>query len=217
MSLDFDELAEKTIQSQYGASPHIVGIVKSSQKQLDPTGDIETFYDEVFNPKTAEGVGLDIWGRIVGANRYLTVDSEEVFGFYGSYLLPFDQAPFQGEGATNRYRMTDLAYRDLVFLKAAANIGNATLPSIKSILSTLFDEPVYVFNIAPMKVRVVFPFYLTVYQLALLQTYGILNLGAGVDWEMYQVEDEATFGFAGSGLQPFDQGIFQPYGIQTPY
>lgn len=216
MSLDFKELSEKTIQSQYGASPHITGIIDSSQKQLDPTQDIETFYDEVFNPKTAEGVGLDIWGRIVGANRYLTVDSEDVFGFDGSYLLPFDQAPFTGEGATNRYRMTDPAYRDLVFLKAAANIGNATLPSIKSILSTLFDKPVYVFNVAPMKVRVVFTFYLTVYQVALLKTYGILNLGAGVDWEFYQVEDDATFGFSGSELQPFGQGVFQPYGIQTP-
>ena len=70
MSLDFNDLALRTIQSQYGASPHIIGIVEAAAKQLDPTGDIKTFYDKVFNPLTAEGVGLDIWGRIVGASRY---------------------------------------------------------------------------------------------------------------------------------------------------
>ena len=83
MNLDFNELAEKTIQSQYGASPHIIGIVKAAAEQLDPSADIETFYNEVFNPKTAHGVGLDIWGRIVGADRYLTVENEDFFGFLG--------------------------------------------------------------------------------------------------------------------------------------
>ena len=77
MNLDFNDLALRTIQSQYGASPHIIGIVEAAAKQLDPTGDIQTFYTKVFNPLTAEGVGLDIWGRIVGASRYLTVDNED--------------------------------------------------------------------------------------------------------------------------------------------
>ena len=73
MSLDFNDLALRTIQSQYGASPHIIGIVEAAAKQLDPTGDIQTFYDEAFNPLTAHGVGLDIWGRIVGASRYIRI------------------------------------------------------------------------------------------------------------------------------------------------
>ena len=214
MSLDFNELAEKTIQSQYGASPHIIGIVKAAAEQLDPTGDIETFYNKVFNPKTAEGVGLDIWGRIVGADRYLTVDNEEFFGFLGSLLDPFDQSPFFVSGATDRFRLTDDAYRTLIFLKAAANIGNATLPSIKEILTSLYEEPVIVLNIGNMKVRIVFEFYLTPYQRALFAEYGVLNLGAGVDYEYYQIDPKGTFGFNGSNLQPFGQGIFQPYNIQ---
>ena len=214
MSLDFNDLALRTIQSQYGASPHIIGIIEAAAKQLDPTGDIKTFYDKVFNPLTAEGVGLDVWGRIVGASRYLTVDNEDFFGFYGSMLNPFNQAPFYVEGDTNRFRLTDPAFRNLIFLKAAANIGNATLPSIKEILTSLFDDPVLVMNIGTMKIRIVFTFYLSAYQRALLREYGVLNVGAGVDYEYYQIDPTQTFGFNGSDLQPFNQGIFQPYPMQ---
>ena len=214
MSLDFNELAEKTIQSQYGASPHILGIVKAAAAQLDPTGDIRTFYNEVFNPLTAHGVGLDIWGRIVGASRYLTVDNEDFFGFYGQQLNPMNQAPFYNEGDTSVFEMTDEAFRTLIFLKAAANIGNATLPSIKQILTALFEDTVLVMNIGNMKVRVVFEFFLTPYQRAIFQNYGLLNLGAGVGFEYYQIDPAETFGFNGSGLQPMNQGIFEPYPIQ---
>jgi hypothetical protein len=214
MNLDFNDLALRTIQSQYGASPHIIGIVEAAAKQLDPTGDIQTFFDKVFNPLTAEGVGLDVWGRIVGASRYLDVENEDFFGFYGQQLNPFNQAPFYITGDTNVFRMNDTAFRTLIFLKAAANIGNATLPSIKEILSKLFDDPVLVMNIGEMKVRIVFTFYLTANQRALFREYGILNLGGGVGFEYYQIDPQGTFGFDGSGLQPFNQGIFQPYDIQ---
>ena len=214
MSLDFNDLALRTIQSQYGASHHIIGIVEAAAKQLDPTGDIQTFYNKVFNPLTAEGVGLDIWGRIVGASRYLPVDNEDFFGFYGQNLNPMNQAPFFNTGDTDLFRLTDEAYRTLIFLKAAANIGTATLPSIKEILTALFEKPVLVMNIGEMKIRIVFTFYLSAYQRALLREYGVLNVGAGVGMEYYQIEPQNTFGFNGSNLQPFNQGIFQPYPIQ---
>ena len=214
MSLDFEDLALQTIQSQYGASPHIIGIVSGAAKSLNPVEDIKTFYDMIFNPLTAKGVGLDIWGRIVGASRYLTVDNEDFFGFRGSLLNPFNQAPFYVHGDTNHFRLSDEAYRALIFLKAAANIGNATLPSLKQTLSTLFENPVLIMHIGEMKVRVVFTFYLSAYERALFKEYGLLNLGAGVGFEFYQIEPDETFGFNGSGLQPFGQGVFQPYQIE---
>ena len=49
---------------------------------------------------------------------------------------------------------------------------------------------------------------------ALFKEYGLLNLGAGVGFEFYQIEPDETFGFNGSGLQPFGQGVFQPYSIE---
>ena len=166
MNLDFNDLALRTIQSQYGAS------------------------------------------------RYLPVDNEDFFGFYGQNLNPMNQSPFFNTGDTDLFRLTDEAYRTLIFLKAAANIGTATLPSIKEILTALFDEPVLVMNIGEMKVRVVFEFFLTPYQRAIFETYGLFNLGAGVGFEYYQIDPAQTFGFSGSGLLPMNQGVFQPYPIQ---
>ena len=69
-------------------------------------------------------------------------------------------------------------------------------------------------NVGEMKIRIVFTFYLSAYQRALLREYGVLNVGAGVGMEYYQIDPDQTFGFNGSGLLPFNQGIFQPYTIQ---
>jgi hypothetical protein len=47
----------------------------------------------------------------------------------------------------------------------------------------------------------------------LLKRYGLFNLGAGVGWEYYIIDQQQTFGFDGSGMQNFDNGIFAPYDI----
>jgi hypothetical protein len=215
IDLDFDELAERTIQSQYGTSPHVRGIIERFAKLIAPTADIKTFYEKIFDPRTAEGVGLDIWGIIVGASRYIDVESEDFFGLYGSTLQPFDNAPFYYvQGSTNVYRMADNAFRELIFLKAYANIADATMPSIKFVLNQLFDKGVIAIKAGHMYIRIIFLSYdIETYSLAMLKKYGLLNLGAGVGWEYLMVDPNQTFGFAGSGLQPFNQGVFRPYDI----
>lgn len=215
IDLDFKVLAEKTILSQYGTSPHIQGIIDSFRKWIDPTADIKTFYEKIFDPRTAEGIGLDIWGVIVGATRYVEVDSEDFFGFLGSNLQPLDNAPFYYEkGATQLYKMADNAFRELIFLKAWANISDATLPNIKRVLNAIFPGGGVAINAGNMKIRVIFFSYsIAPYTLALLKRYGFLNLGAGVGWEYYLIDPAETFGFDGSGLQPFNQGVFAPYDI----
>jgi hypothetical protein len=66
-----------------------------------------------------------------------------------------------------------------------------------------------------MKLRIIFLSYeVQPYSLAIFKKYGLLNLGAGVGWEYYIINPGETFGFDGSGMQPFDQGIFSPYDIQ---
>ena len=215
IDLDFKVLAEKTILSQYGTSPHIQSIIDSFRKLIAPTADIKTFYEKIFDPRTAEGVGLDIWGVIVGVNRFLDVDTEDFFGFNGSNLHPFDQYPFYyEEGATRTYRMADNAFRELIFLKAWANIADATMPSIKFVLNKLFPKGGIAIMAGHMHLRVIFLSYeVPQYSLAMLKKYGLLNIGAGVGWEYYIVDPQETFGFDGSGMQPFDNGIFAPYDI----
>jgi hypothetical protein len=74
---------DATIQSQYAASPTITALVEGFNAQIDPRSEVQTFYDRIFNPRTAEGVGLDIWARIVGVERNIYVeDLSENFGFF---------------------------------------------------------------------------------------------------------------------------------------
>lgn len=215
MIIDFVDLALRTIQSQYGTSPHIVGIIEKFRARIDPTTDIETFYHDYFDPRTAVGVGLDIWGEIVGASRNIEVDETEYFGFQGSLLHPFDQAPFYYEkGATNIYRLPDDAFRQLIFIKAWANISDATLPNVKYVLQKIINNNITIINMGDMTVRVLFLTYdVKPFELAMLKQYGLQNLGAGVGWDYYIIDPKETFGFEGSGLQNFDNGIFAPYNV----
>ena len=77
-----------------------------------------------------------------------------------------------------------------------------------SLLDRLFDGTVYVLDHQNMTIRVVFEFYADAIQTAILQNYGLLARGGGVGWEWYQIDPATTFGFDGSALQPFNQGIF---------
>ena len=214
MSVNFEELGYKTIQSQYSSSPHIMGIVEAFRQEIDPTADILDFFIKYFDPRTARGIGLDIWGIIVGIGREIEVADTDFFGFYGSDLTPFDNSPFYYEGATKIYKLQDEAYRELIFLKAYANISDATMPNIKYLLNELLGEKVVAIQVDVMQIRVIFLSYdIEPYSIAILKQYGLLNLGAGVGWEYYIIDPEQTFGFDGSGLQPFDQGIFAPYNV----
>jgi hypothetical protein len=216
MSIDFEELGQETIQSQYSSSPHIMGLVEEFRKQIDPTADIEEFYKKFFDPRTARGIGLDIWGIIVGIGREIEVDENDFFGFFGSGLTPMDNSPFYYEGATKIYKLQDEAYRELIFLKAYANISDATMPNIKYVLNKLLPNGAIAIEAEHMKLRIIFLSYeVQPYSMAIFKKYGLLNLGAGVGWEFYIIDPAETFGFDGSLMQQFDQGIFAPYDVQT--
>jgi hypothetical protein len=215
--------ALEPVQSQYAASPRILALLVRKAALLDPGRDLMEWYDKEFNPKTAEGVGLDIWGRIVGIGRKLWVENTEFFGFHGQNLQNFDQAPFWIQSlASGQVNLSDEAYRFLIFYKAAANIGESTMQALNSLLNALFAETrgqgtCYVLETGPMHIMAVFNFYLTPYELALLQQYGLLDRPAGVGFGWYQHDPQEMFGFAGQELQNFDNGIFTPFTVQQAY
>ena len=62
---------EQTIISQYANSATISQLVRNMNTYLDPRADFDTFFDFVWNVDTAQGFGLDIWGRIVNIRREL--------------------------------------------------------------------------------------------------------------------------------------------------
>jgi hypothetical protein len=70
-----------TFASQYANSPIIMGLVERFFGAADQTENLELFYDDIWNIATAQGYGLDVWGRIVGINRILEVVDTAWFGF----------------------------------------------------------------------------------------------------------------------------------------
>ena len=211
---------EKTIISQYGNSPTILQLVQNMNAYLDPRADFDAFFDYVWNVDTAQGFGLDIWGRIVNIRRELQIPNAPVyFGFKdalpGSY--PFDEAPFYDgtPPATQTYKLADDAYRKLILTKALANIASSNAPSLNQLLQNMFADRgrCYVNDMGGMQFRYTFEFDLTPQEYAIVTQSGVLPRPAGVNAILFQ-SALPLFGFSEAGLSaaPFGQGVFIPQG-----
>lgn len=88
----------ETILSQYANSDRITGLIETFFDAVNQTANFDAFYDKIFNLDTAEGYGLDCWGRIVGINRVLQVANVQWFGFAEALpgSLSFGDARFNG-------------------------------------------------------------------------------------------------------------------------
>jgi len=175
-----------TIISQYANSPILTSIITSFAAAMDQTGNFKSFYDNIWNIATAQGVGLDIWGRIVGVKRTIQVSNAEWFGFYqqrpgvgGWYTggSPF----YSGQPLTSNFDLTDTAYRTLIMAKAAYNISDCSIPSINKLLLSLFPGRgnAYVTE-GHMSMTYTFTFPLTSVELAIVGQSGVLPQQAGV-------------------------------------
>jgi hypothetical protein len=132
-----------TVISQYANSPILTDLILNIDAYLDQTANLEAFFDFVMNLDTAQGHGLDVWGRIVGVNRVLQVQVGDWFGF--DEAMPgvgtFGQSAFySGAPLTSNFTLSDQAYRQLILAKAAANITNGSIPAINRILMGLFPN-----------------------------------------------------------------------------
>ncbi|MFT8891794.1 MAG: DUF2612 domain-containing protein [Acetobacter papayae] len=180
------ENISQTILSQYANSPALCGIIDAWNQALDPAALIDQWYALVWNVKTAQGYGLDVWGRIVGVSRVLSIESVDYLGWREANDLTeegFDQAPwYSGSDATSNYRLSDDGYRQLIYAKAFANISDGSVLSINTILTTLFvgQGDAYVRDNGDMTMTYVFRFVPTDVQVSIIQNSGVLPRPAGV-------------------------------------
>lgn len=130
----------ETILSQFDNSPRLLALLTAYNAQVDPSVDIAALYEQVFDPRTATGWGLDVWGRIVGIGRVIQLDaSGAVFGFDRSSLRPFGQGTFYRRAVNSNFRLADEAYRLLIFFKAAVNITDGSLRDLNRLLAWFFE------------------------------------------------------------------------------
>lgn len=210
---DAPTLADRTVISQYANSPTLRQLIRNMDEYINPDTDFDAFYNYVWNVETAQGFGLDIWGRIVGVGRMLTIPGNETYLGYNEALnwQPFNQAPFYtGVQSTQTYRLADDAYRKLILVKALANISDCTSPSLNRLLSNLFAGRgrCYVSDTGKMEFRYVFEFALEPYEIAILTQSGAIPKPAAVQANVLQVDLPNTFGFNEALMQPFGSGVF---------
>lgn len=186
---------EKTIISQYGESSSITQLVRGIDHYLDPRADIELFIDQVWNINTATTWGLDVWGKIVGIERYIEIP---------------DTIPIPPGSETRTFYIPDNDYRSYILFKCATNITDCSSPSINNLLSNKFRSRgrAYVQDIGAMTMQYVFEFYLTYWEQALLEKKVIIPKTTGVFINVSIIPPIDTFGFFGSNFQPFNQAPF---------
>lgn len=205
-------LAVVTVASQYANSPTLMQLIDNMRQYFDPRADIEAFYNYVWNVDTAQGFGLDIWGKIVGVGRDLTVPiaGSNYFGFEQGGDQPFGQAPFySGQPTTTTYTLDDASYRTLVLVKALSNISICSAQSINQQLRNLFPGRgrCYVNDFRDMTMRLTFEFELTSYEIAILTQSNAITRPAAVEI-MVSYSLNSKFGFKEGDGEPFGQGTF---------
>lgn len=182
-----------TIISQYANSPTITALIESFFDCVDQTNNMSDFFDNVMNIETAQGQGLDVWGRIVGVSRTLQLpQSEKFFGFEeqsGVTVSPFNQSAFfSGESLTNNFQLSDQAYRALILAKAFANISDGSVPSLNKLLLNLFPNRgnCFVTDDGDMTMTYTFNFPLSPVEAAIVIQSGVLPKPAGVTMTIVQ-------------------------------
>ncbi len=178
--------------SQYGTSPTILSLIGSMNAAIDPSADIDNFLIWIWQVSTAQGFGLDIWGRIVGVGRTVLTDPVTV--------------------------LTDSQYLSLILLKALSNISIATSPAINVLLNTWMAGRgrCYVNDLGDMEIRYQFEFLLEPFEIDIITQSGIFLKPSGVGGWMATFTTP-VFGFKGmtDAAVPFGQAPFMPAG--NPY
>ena len=201
---------EDTIMAQYANSPNILALIKGMNDAIDPQYFIDDFYNYVYRLSSAKGFGLDIWADKVGVSRNAPMadPNAKTLGFADGFE-PFNSAPWSDGGAFSSFQLSDDQLRKLIIVKAALNILYATAININKFLLMIFDGRRSYYNITGhMTAEYVFEFSLTNFERLIVYTLKMLPQPCGVGISYKEIDVDQTFGFNGSDLSNFNNGVF---------
>lgn len=180
-----------TVISQYANSPVLLALIDGLAQAIDRQSDFDNFYTTLWDLTSATGFGLDIWGRILGVGRVLYVTTDGAFlGFSeATDAQDFNAGIFYAGGQlTANFALTDLAYRRVLFAKAALNITDGSVSSINTILRALFPGHgnCYARDNGDMTMTFVFGARLSKVDYAIVTQSGVLPKPVGVSFSVEQ-------------------------------
>lgn len=194
---------------QYSASQTINKLIADRAEYFNNEW-IDDFYSNIWDVDTAQGFGLDIWGRIVVIGRNIEVTESDYFGFSTPPTrswLPFNQGVFyNGEKSTSVFRLADSAYRALILAKALSNISATDVRSLNRALRSLFENRgnAYVKQVGPMAIEYVFEFFLEPWESSVVRFSEALPRPAGVSVSVSDENDSfALFELAANSLYAY--------------
>jgi Protein of unknown function (DUF2612) len=175
-----------TLLMQYANSPTLTALITSFNAAMDLTQPMESVLDLIWNIQTAQGYGLDVLGRIVGVSRTLLLPGGVTYlGFEeaGGSWTGFGQGGlFSGGTISNNFVLLDSDFRKLIYVKAASNVCDGSIPSINKILLALFPGRgiPYVADNLNNSLTYTFNFALNPVELSIISTSGVLPNPAGM-------------------------------------
>lgn len=177
---------QKTIIDQYANSPAICAIIEARDQSVDPSNLINQWYNNVWNIQTAIGYGLDVWGRIVGVDRTISLENAVYLGWAEAEDIDQDSFNngiwYNGENSTSNVIATDNFYRQMIMAKAAANIWDGSITGLNKIMVSLFSQygPAWIEDGEDMTMTYCFNFAPDLFITSVIQNSGILPRPSGV-------------------------------------
>ena len=206
---------QETILSQYSASPRLIALIEDLAKALSTEEDFKSFYQNIFDIDTAKGIGLDIWGRIVGVKRELNMTTEIGAPYFSFKSMAnktarvFNQAPFYYGALNSKLTISDDAYRLYIKAKAMANISTGSLQELNAMIQKLLPEcEIKLFRTAPMHLKLIVIGTITDYEknILLSGTFPPIPTGVSLEVDLKRVK---FFGFNETDNTGFNRGPYK--------
>lgn len=176
------------LQRQFGYTNLSDLLMKRSEVWDKYFGDISArFEEEILNLDTCVSSALDYyWGKLYKISRVFTDENGE------------------------KFTLTDELFREMIKIRAFGSRWNGTLAQMNEFMNNLFkgERFLFVTDSQSMSGGLKYEFStLTKEELYLFKNKDILPRQAGVGVEIHVIDIDKTFGFYGSGLQPWSQGV----------
>lgn len=201
--------------SQYANSPKYVSLAEGLARVIDNSSVLNNWYNIFFNIKTAKGVGLDIWGKILNKDRKFVYNGDELY-LGGEQTI--DGIHFSAEDMDN-------LYRKILMMTAMGNVGNFSISQINNAVLAVFadegrcyclevmdERGGQVVRTGTMKIRFVFEFYANKLFKAIIES-GLMPhpTGVGMEYQYLPFGEYMGFEVDGEDPQPFAPFDIKPF------